>query len=111
MAYRPFYDYQLKLQNDPLELAKFRRGGETALESMREHGLPDELLSLLLSESREDRAKLFRYAETELAQTGKATTFAEMLITFTDPEPEGEPQPEPEPATPKPGEPGTKRSG
>ena len=109
MENRPLYDYQLTLQNDPNELAKFRQGGDAALASMREHGLPDELFALLLSDEPEDKATLLRYVERELAREATGSTYAECLLTFTEPEPEGEPEPEPE--QPKPGEPNTKRAG
>jgi hypothetical protein len=109
VPHRPLYDYQLTLQNDPNELAKFRRGGDAALASMHEHGLPDELFALLLSSDPEDKTKVLLYAERELARDLTGSAYAECMQTFAEPEPEGEPEPEPEP--PKPGEPDTKRAG
>ena len=90
MADKPLYDYQLKLQNDPAELAQFRKGGQAARNSMTKHGVPADLHDALISKNPADKTKVMAAARHEIAHGGAPPSFAENTVQFDEPEPGGE---------------------
>ena len=90
MSDKPLYDYQIKLQNDPAELAKFRKGGDVAKASMSAHGVPSNLHDALLSPEPHKQAVVVKAVEHEISHGGAPHAFAEMIVTFEEREPEGD---------------------
>lgn len=81
---KPLYDYQIKLQNDPAELAKFRKGGDTARASMSAHGVPSHLHDALLSPEPHKQAAVMKAVEHEISHGGAPHSFADNTIQFDD---------------------------
>ena len=90
MSDKPLYDYQIKLQNDPAELAKFRKGGDTAKASMSAHGVPSDLHDALLSADPKKQANVVKAVEHEIAHGGAPHGFATNIVQFDERDSEGD---------------------
>ena len=88
MADKPLYDYQVRLQNDPNELAEFRKGGQAARNSMTKHGVPIELHDAMLSKATADRDTIVAAAHHEIEHGGAPPSFASCIVEFDEPAPE-----------------------